>query len=142
MGGFVLVSGGKTDPPGLLFRLLAARNHCQVPPELENAVDSMVEQHLDLYDWGTSAPIYSRLVSGFVQPTSLRGRNFVGSNRTPDVGGIFDRLALDQRLLTEINCGEGSYLERVSDLVSPSRSFGRASCLSRSTGPYIYIYII
>lgn len=91
----------------------------QVPPELENAVDSMVVQHLNLYDWGTSNPIYSSLVSGFVQSTSTRGPNFTGrSILDPTVGGVLDRRATDQRLLTNINCGEGSYLERVSELVS------------------------
>ena len=82
-------------------------------------MDSMVVQHLDLYDWGTSNPIYSSLVSGFVQSTSTRGPTIsgVGTNTPltdPTVGGSFDTSATDQRLLTTINCGEGSFLERVS----------------------------
>lgn len=85
-------------------------------------MDSMVVQHLDLYDWGTSNPIYSSLVSGFVQSRSTRGPSITGvGTNTPrtdaTVGGVFDTSATDQRVLTEINCGEGSYLERVSELV-------------------------
>ena len=90
-----------------------------MPPELENVVDSMVEQHLDVNDWGTSNPIYSSLASGFVQSRSLTGPIisdvFPSTPRSNSrVGGIFNPLATHRRLLTEINCGEGSYLERVS----------------------------
>ena len=92
-----------------------------MPPELENVVDSMVEQHLDINDWGTSNPIYSSLASGFVQSTStsMQGRIISGVSAStprsnPRVGGIYNPLATSRRLLTEINCGKGSYLERVS----------------------------
>ncbi len=85
----------------------------------------MVVQHLDLYDWGTSNPTYSSLVSGFVQSTSTQGPIIAGvgsgtPSTDPTVGGVFDPSATDQRLLTQINCGEGSYLERVSEPVSGS----------------------
>ena len=105
---------------GLLTKQMSlGRSQPKVPPELENSVDSMVVQHLDLYDWGTSNPIYNRLESGFVQSTSTRGPTIrgVGANTPRDdirTGGVFDTSATDQRLLTTINCGEGSYLERVS----------------------------
>lgn len=78
----------------------------------------MVAQHLDLYDWGTSSPIYSSLESSFIQPGGVRGRIISGvSSRTPfvdpRVAGTFDTSATDARVLTQIQCGEGSYLERV-----------------------------
>lgn len=86
-------------------------------------MDSMVVQHLDLYDWGTSRPIYSSLVSGFVQSLSTRGPiisdvNLITAIVDTTVSGTFDPRATDHRLLTQINCGEGSYVERVSQLVS------------------------
>lgn len=86
-------------------------------------MDAMVVQHLDLDDWGTSNPIYDRLVSGFSQSTSntngptIRGIGRDTPRDEPTVGGVFDSTATNQHLLTEINCGEGSYLERVRGLV-------------------------
>lgn len=79
----------------------------------------MVTQHLDLFDWGTSNPIYTSLASDFIQPTSLRGTIIRGvttatARTDPKVAGVFDASAVDQRLLTEIQCGEGSYLEKVT----------------------------
>ena len=99
-----------------------------MPPELDDVVETMVEQHLDVNDWGTSNPIYSSLASGFVQPTSMTGAMILSVSAdtplsNPRVGGIYNPRAFSQRLLTEINCGEGSYLERVSWPVS---AFGRA----------------
>lgn len=81
-------------------------------------MDSMVTQHLDLYDWGTSNPIYSSLASEFVHSRTTRGQVIVGittaTTRTdPQVAGIFDTSAIDGRVLTQIQCGEGSYLEKV-----------------------------
>ena len=90
----------------------------------------MVVQHLNLYDWGTSNPNYTSLASGFVQSTEKRGPiiSDVGPNTPrddPTVGGVFDASATDQRLLTELNCGEGSYLERVSGPASRLSTVGR-----------------
>lgn len=92
----------------------------KVPPELEGSIDDMVAQHLDLYDWGTSNPIYSNLESSFIQPGSVRGSIISGSIsafRDPRVAGAFDAGATDARVLTLIECGQGSYLERVSKLL-------------------------
>ena len=76
----------------------------------------MVAQHLDLYDWGTSNPIYSNLESSFTQPGSVRGSiisGVISAFLDPTVAGAFDAAATDARVLTLIECGEGSYLERV-----------------------------
>jgi len=88
-------------------------------------VGSMVAQHLDLYDWGTSNPAYSSLESGFVQSNSTTISNVDRQTPTRNaaVGGVFDPSAIDQRLLTELNCGEGSYLERVSEVVIHSSRY-------------------
>lgn len=89
-----------------------------MPPELKvdpNLVGAMVDQHLDLYDWGTSNPIYASLESGHSQQRS--GIQGIGPSTPlddPKVGGIFSSSGTDERALTEIDCGEGSYLERVS----------------------------
>lgn len=81
----------------------------------------MVAQHLNLYDWGTSNPTYSRLESSFLQPGGVRGpiisdvssaTAYVDSR----VAGTYKSSATDARVLTQINCGEGSYLERVRQL--------------------------
>lgn len=75
---------------------------------------------MDLYDWGTSQPEYSRLQSGFVQSSSLISGGGSFTRETPlreqRIGGVFDPAGGDSRHLTEINCGEGSYLERVSEI--------------------------
>ena len=94
-------------------------------------MDSMVAQHLDLYDWGTSNPTYGSLESGFVQSRSTRGPAIVGvgpatPSRDATVGGVYDNTAFNGRLLTELNCGEGSYLERVSEVVFRSSRYRRA----------------
>lgn len=87
---------------------------------LEGSVDGMVAQHLNLYDWGTSNPIYENLASSFVQPGGLGGETISGVDSTSPstsltVAGTYDEDADDECVLTEIYCGEGSYLERVKE---------------------------
>lgn len=89
-------------------------------------MDSMVTQHLDLYDWGTSNPIHSNLESTFIQPDGVResiisGVSFVTAFVDPRVAGTFDTSATDARVLTQIQCGKGSYLEKVSQLCLPKQ---------------------
>ena len=102
-------------------------------------MESMVAQHLDLYDWGTSNPIYSSLVSGFVQSRSTRGPTISGVGLSTavfesTVGGFFNTGATDARLLTTINCGEGSYLERVRRACFAG-TVGRALTVARRRMP-------
>lgn len=95
-----------------------------MPPEILSGSlvnDTMVSKHLDLYEWGTSNPIYSRLEStdseGFIDEDGVDtafGITTSSALNDANVGGIFTTSGVDHRTLTEINCGEGSYLERVS----------------------------
>ena len=100
---------------------MAAHEPIKVPLELDDRVNAIVAQHLDLYDWGTSNPIYDRLASRFVQTLSTQGGPRItgvdANTRDTDttVAGIFDPRATDMEVNTQFFCGPGSYLEGVSD---------------------------
>lgn len=98
-----------------------------MPPELADSVEVMIDQHLNLYDWGTSNPIYVRLASSFIQST----RRLSGSVNPNDlqVGGVPENANTDDRLLNEIRCGEGSYLEKVRVKSTTLAYFAIKSCM-------------
>ena len=97
-----------------------------MPPEIteELIVGTITPKHLDLYEWGTSNPITSRLQSthfeDFVSENFYRAELGVTSSTVaraipddPQIGGI-TALSAERRTLAKITCGEASYLERVS----------------------------
>lgn len=99
-----------------------------MPPEIlsrPDEMETMAVKHLDVNEWGTSNPIYDRLRSSHsdtrISKSSLSDFNISGGSPfdDPTVGGIFTTQGVDSRTLTEINCGEGSYLERVSEPHTP-----------------------
>lgn len=106
-------------------------NHPKVPSEISEGlrealiVGSMVPKHLDLYEWGTSNPITSRLQSrhseDFVSNAFWEDELGISSSGDassvtddPKIGGITTFSGVNFRTLAKITCGEASYLERVS----------------------------
>lgn len=74
----------------------------------------MASQHVSLYLWGTSSPIYSRLKSTHRQwyPASDSKMDALPSTNT-DIGAGYS-VGTDIKEYTSIECGKGSYLEQVS----------------------------
>lgn len=84
----------------------------------------MAAKHVDVNEWGTSNPIYDRLQSSHSDTRISTNLGAFGiSSSSPSVettvGGIVTTTGVNSRTLTEINCGEGSYLERVSEPHTP-----------------------
>eukprot|EP00752_Nemacystus_decipiens_P006177 g5574.t1 len=89
-----------------------------VPAEIQHwgdLVDTMAVKHLDLYEWGTSNPILSELVSYSENSGSVPDFHKLGLDETssadPTIGGIATSSLLDHRTHVVIQCGSGSYLE-------------------------------
>lgn len=92
-----------------------------MPPEIlsDSLVGTMAAKHLEINEWGTSNPIYDRLLSshtdrGITAATSVLGITSSTTGSDPKVGGRISFSGIDHRTVTTINCGESSYLERVS----------------------------